>query len=468
MIARFARVGEPRWSPSGESLAWLDSWDGRTDVVVASANGQRPPRVVTADFAVTPAGAYGGGGYCWISDAELAVAGANGRLAIVSAEGGVVRVISTEGEALAPAGQPRRGDDRLLPRARRHLRHRGRAGRRVGMAAAHLARRTTRGTRLGAPTAAPSPGSNGISTRCPWDASRIAMRALAGPRAQDRRRRSRRGGSASPASRPTAPVSRGPAIGGGAINLWIARADGTRAKQLVVETDDHAEPAWAGQRSYAWSPDGTEIGVVPQRARLRSPGGAGRRRPRQASRAREGVAPRSRVVGRRHHRRALGRAHTLDDRRHRPRHRCPPGDRARPRGRVRSGGIRTAGPGRARGRHLEIGAGHRARAALSPGRERARPRHRSAAVRAHPRRADEPDPRGVEPRIRVWVSRGWAVLAPNYRGSPGMAANTRRVCAAKWGVVERRRHRRGESGTRSARDGATPNGSPSSAAARAE
>ena len=106
MLARSHGVGEPRWSPGGQRLAWLDSWNGRTDVVVAPTAGDRPPRVVTADFAVTPAGAYGGGGYCWISDDELAVAGADGHLAVVSAEGGVVRVVSRDGAALAPAASP--------------------------------------------------------------------------------------------------------------------------------------------------------------------------------------------------------------------------------------------------------------------------------------------------------------------------------------------------------------------------
>src|SRR5437868_4759900 len=99
MLARSHGVGEPRWSPSGTSLAWLDSWNGRTDVVVAPTDGSAAPRVVTADFAVMPAGAYGGGGYCWVGDDLLAVAGANGHLAIVDAAGGVLRIVSDRGQA---------------------------------------------------------------------------------------------------------------------------------------------------------------------------------------------------------------------------------------------------------------------------------------------------------------------------------------------------------------------------------
>ena len=48
--------------------------------------------------------------------------------------------------------------------------------------------------------------------------------------------------------------------------LWVADVrpvlDGeTRdAKPVIAEHHEHAEPAWcAGQRSYAWSPDGTEL-----------------------------------------------------------------------------------------------------------------------------------------------------------------------------------------------------------------
>ena len=40
----------------------------------------------------------------------------------------------------------------------------------------------------------------------------------------------------------------------------LGLGSGTAARPLLVEPHDHAEPAWGpGQRSYAWSPDGTQI-----------------------------------------------------------------------------------------------------------------------------------------------------------------------------------------------------------------
>ncbi len=59
--------------------------------------------MVTADFPVAPAGAYGGGAFCWAGDDHLVVAGADGRLAVVAAAGGVVRVLVGGGHAFAPA-----------------------------------------------------------------------------------------------------------------------------------------------------------------------------------------------------------------------------------------------------------------------------------------------------------------------------------------------------------------------------
>ena len=42
--------------------------------------------------------------------------------------------------------------------------------------------------------------------------------------------------------------------------LWVADADGTNARAVLAEHREHAEPAWGpGQRSYAWSPDSTEL-----------------------------------------------------------------------------------------------------------------------------------------------------------------------------------------------------------------
>ncbi|MDQ1520829.1 MAG: hypothetical protein QOI55_1902, partial [Actinomycetota bacterium] len=103
MVARSRGVAEPRWAPSARRLAWLEAFDGRADVVVADVDGETPSTVVTGDFPVAPAGAYGGGTFCWADDDHLVVAGADGRLAVVAAAGGVVRVLVRDGRAFAPA-----------------------------------------------------------------------------------------------------------------------------------------------------------------------------------------------------------------------------------------------------------------------------------------------------------------------------------------------------------------------------
>src|SRR5438067_1125764 len=66
LIARSHGVADPRWSPSGNRLAWADSFDGRTDLVVAASDGSAPPTIVTAECAL-------GAGWCWAGDDELVI-----------------------------------------------------------------------------------------------------------------------------------------------------------------------------------------------------------------------------------------------------------------------------------------------------------------------------------------------------------------------------------------------------------
>ena len=76
-------------------LAWVDTFDGRADVVVAPSDGSGPPVVVTAECGV-------GGGYAWAGDDTLVVAAGDGRLVVVSAAGGIERVLTHDGRALVP------------------------------------------------------------------------------------------------------------------------------------------------------------------------------------------------------------------------------------------------------------------------------------------------------------------------------------------------------------------------------
>jgi dipeptidyl aminopeptidase/acylaminoacyl peptidase len=89
-------VSSPRWSPSGGSLAWVDGFDGRSDLVVAASDPSGPPIIVTAECGV-------GGGFAWIDDEHLVVGDSDGRLVVVSASGGVERVLVRDGRAFGPA-----------------------------------------------------------------------------------------------------------------------------------------------------------------------------------------------------------------------------------------------------------------------------------------------------------------------------------------------------------------------------
>ena len=39
LIARSHGVADPRWSPSGNRLAWADSFNGRSDLVITASDG---------------------------------------------------------------------------------------------------------------------------------------------------------------------------------------------------------------------------------------------------------------------------------------------------------------------------------------------------------------------------------------------------------------------------------------------
>ena len=107
MIARSRNLAEPRWSPGGTRLGWIDGFDGRYDLVVARTDASQPPTVVTAAVGLAPVGGYGGGAWAWATDDTLVLAAADGRLLLVHADGsGVVRVLSRDGEAVAPAVSP--------------------------------------------------------------------------------------------------------------------------------------------------------------------------------------------------------------------------------------------------------------------------------------------------------------------------------------------------------------------------
>ena len=95
----------------------------------------------------------------------------------------------------------------------------------------------------------------------PWDASRVVIKAMHG---DARGEIHVIGGDAVAASQPRFSPD-GARIAyisdaDGWPALWVSDTDGANASQVLAEHREHAEPAWGpGQRSYAWSPDGSEL-----------------------------------------------------------------------------------------------------------------------------------------------------------------------------------------------------------------
>ena len=238
MMSRSRSVSGPQWSPSGARLAWIDTYDGRSDVVVAPAE-HGPPVVVTAECGA-------GAGYAWVDDDALVVAASDGRLVVVHAEGGIERVLTRDGRALAPAVSAR-GEvacaierDETCDVAT------------VPLDGSGWPERVSHADYAWDP--AWSPDGRALVWQewdlpnMPWHASRIM----------------RRDAGASPyVVAADGACSQARFSPDGARLAWVR--DGT----LVVDGEsllagqhewECAEPAWsAGQRSFAWSPDGGEL-----------------------------------------------------------------------------------------------------------------------------------------------------------------------------------------------------------------
>jgi dipeptidyl aminopeptidase/acylaminoacyl peptidase len=237
MLSRSHSVTDPRWSPSGARLAWIDGFDGRGDLVVVPAEAAGPPVVVTGECGV-------GGGFCWASEGELVVAAADGRLVLVDAGGGLVRVLSRDGRAFAPAvsvsGEVACGIERaescdVVT---------------VPIDGTQWPQRVSHADYAWDPSW--SPDGRELAWHewtlpdMPWDVSRIVVRDEDGK---------------------TRVVADAPACGQPRFSRDGAHLAYVREHKLWVddapvldEQCEHAEPSWGpGQRSFAWSPDGNEL-----------------------------------------------------------------------------------------------------------------------------------------------------------------------------------------------------------------
>jgi dipeptidyl aminopeptidase/acylaminoacyl peptidase len=410
MLSRSRSVADPRWSPSGERLAWIDAFDGRADVVVAPSDGMGAPVMVTAECGV-------GGGYCWASDDELVVAGGDGRLVLVDAAGGVVRALSRDGRAFGPSVSVRGEIAVSIERDD----------------ACDIATLPLDGTQWPEKVSSPdasyawdpawSPDGRELAwhewtlPEMPWDVSRIVVRGDdAKARVVDEAHGCGQPRFSPDAQRPQLAYVR-------EHSLWVDGAP------VLDEPHEHAEPTWSpGQRSFAWSPDGSEI------TWCRNENGFGRL-----------------VVG------AVGRksARELSKGWHRGLDWGVGGIVS-----VRSGAVTPP-------QVVILAANGSARRAVARGPvggfERTplvEPRAVSwkssgAAVHGLLWRPKEPRPRGSRrllvmvhggptgqaladwnARVQYFVQRGWVVLQPNYRGSTGYGDEYRRALEGRWGELD--------------------------------
>lgn len=280
---------EPRLSPDGSSVAFVARHAGGTSLVVvdvglpAAKGASLPPlpphgevsqyRTVGHEGRVVAGGpepAGRGGVLAWLADGgRLAYVTRAGEVAVVAAGGGASEIVASdiEGGPSALAASP--------------------DGSRLAFVADTRAVSTV--AVGGGPVTVVSDGADFALDPCwspdgerlawqewdvpamPWDAGRVVIAPASGhgePWLVA-------GGPDMSAQEPRfAPDGSALAFlcdAGGWLNLWVARADGTRQRPLVLEEHEHGGPVWGGgQRSFAWSPDSRSIAFT------RNEGGFGR------------------------------------------------------------------------------------------------------------------------------------------------------------------------------------------------
>jgi dipeptidyl aminopeptidase/acylaminoacyl peptidase len=259
MCAGGRSVAEPRLSPDGSSVAFV-AGPGSHLVVVPAVGG--PELVVTADPLVASVAPYAGGAFDWVAAGDaLVYVGADGGLHHVPATGGPSRVVA-EGEEVASPAISLDGSRVAYVLDGRHV------------AVAGIAEDGPWPVRVSSAAPGPdfafdpawSPDGSRIAwmewdgPQMPWDGARIVT---AGTDGGDRRVVA--GGEEVAVSQPRfSPDGSHLAFlcdAGGWSNLWVAPTEqGSGARPVVDEPYEHGDPPWGpGQRSFAWSPDGTAL-----------------------------------------------------------------------------------------------------------------------------------------------------------------------------------------------------------------
>jgi dipeptidyl aminopeptidase/acylaminoacyl peptidase len=234
-------------------LAWAEASGGHTDLLVVPADLSAAARVVTSgELRCASVGAYGGGVFCWSGDGTVVVVAEDGTLVALDVVDGSTRVLSGSGKASAPTAVGGTVWFALETGTE--------------MCIASAASDGTTGVHPVSPSVDfawdPAVGAGGALAwtewdlpGMPWESSRIRLDGDTVDGGQDQSVGQPR---FSPDGAHLAYVS----DASGFWNVCVARADGSQARPLLEEPRDQADPSWApGQRSYAWSPAGDAVAL---------------------------------------------------------------------------------------------------------------------------------------------------------------------------------------------------------------
>ena len=431
MVTQVASLGEPRWSPNGRSISYLHSRNGEGRIVVVPAEGG-PDLQITTDPPAQPGGSYAGGFYDWSPDGQaLVYLARDGKLWIVPTRGGRSRQMAVgEGRQRAPAWSP---DGRSIAYVAETDKQST-----IAVADANAGEpawpRRISGDADFVQDAAWSPDSRRIAwnewdvPNMPWDGSRIVLADLA-----TGERRVVAGGDDVSTSQPRfSPDGRFLAFlcdRGGWLNLWIANAEGSGARPLIKEEFEHGPPSWSpGARTWAWSPDGTQVAYLRNddgnwRVRVADVASGATRSVDESDGARAGLAwsVRNQLVVVHSAANAPPSVQTIDLASGSIGTVCLAGAAGLADGAVRAEPLSwTARDGATLYGHL-----------FRPHRERAD--HTPLLVMLHGGPTSQFGV-GWNGQIQYFVQRGWTVFAPEYRGSTGYGRAYAQALRENWGV----------------------------------
>jgi dipeptidyl aminopeptidase/acylaminoacyl peptidase len=264
MVARVRALAEPHWSPDGAWLAYLESFDGRGDVMLVPADGG-PSRRLTADPGAQPTASYGGGILSWLDRETVLFVVPDGQLHALPVGGGPTRQLThVDARVAAPAASAdgTRVACMVTTKTDQH----------IAIVDATGDDWPRRASREGDFVFDPSWSARGALAwqewsvpDMSWDASRIWVLTPDGERRVvdgGREGTSEPVSATQPRFSPTEEVLAYRSDRSGWWNLWLYDVRTGERRQLSHDEAEQGGPTWGpGGMGYAWSPDGKQIAV---------------------------------------------------------------------------------------------------------------------------------------------------------------------------------------------------------------